>query len=220
MVAISDPTFPPFYVIRSAAATEPRANLGPRYPLRYHVHVPNLPRIVKAAVLCASLLLGPLFSPRGALATEVGTTRPTGVGFAVGEPTGIVAKHYVGPENAWDAGLSFFSLVSKCHTKSGFEACSSQTNIAINVDYLWQYPLIQGEVNLSWHFGAGARMWLFSADSAADNFAFAARMPIGVDMSFRKPEFLEAYIEFAPSLTLLPGVSPNLDPAIGLRFFF
>jgi hypothetical protein len=110
--------------------------------------------------------------------------------------------------------------VSKCHSKTGFEACSSQTNIAVNADYLWQYALIQGEVNLSWHFGAGGRVWLFSADQAADNFALAARMPIGVDMSFRKPEFLEAFIEFTPALTVLPGIDFNLEPAIGLRFFF
>gem|GEM_PF-604940 len=184
------------------------------------VAVPVVSRSFGIALASVSVLLMLLLGPNAAHATEVGTTRPTGIGFAVGEPTGIVGKHYVGPENAWDAGLSFFSLVSKCHSKTGFEACSNQTNIAVNVDFLWQYPLLQGEVNLSWHFGAGGRVWLFSADQAADNFALAARMPIGVDMSFRKPEFLEAFIEFTPSLTVLPGIDFNLEPAIGLRFFF
>ncbi len=184
------------------------------------VDVSVVSRSVRIALALSALTPGFLFGPNAACATEVGTTRPTGIGFAVGEPTGIVGKHYVGPENAWDAGLSFFSLVSKCHSKTGFEACSSQTNIAVNADYLWQYPLLEGEVNLSWHFGAGGRVWLFSADEAADNFALAARMPIGVDMSFRKPEFLEAFIEFAPALTVLPGIDFNLEPAIGLRFFF
>jgi hypothetical protein len=181
-----------------------------------------LPRAPQRVVSLAALptLLAVVLAGAPAGATEVGNARVAGLGFAIGEPTGIVGKYFVGPENAWDAGLSFFSAFGNCRTGNKWESCSGQLNIAVNVDYLWQYNLLDAEVKLDWHFGGGGRIWLFSGDERASNLAAAVRMPLGFDLTFRNPRFVEVFLEFSPALYILPAIGFNPEPAIGVRFYF
>jgi hypothetical protein len=45
-------------------------------------------------------------------------------------------------------------------------------------------------------------------------------MPVGVDLMFRKPDFLEVFLELAPALYLVPGVGLDIEAFLGVRFYF
>lgn len=170
-------------------------------------------------LMFAALLLSALAAP--ALATEVGRGRDMGVGFSVGDPTGIVGKIHLGPENALDAGLSLYSAWGgRCRDGNDYRGCGGYQHISFNMDYLWQYNLLQSTARLDWHIGPGGRIWLWSGDEAADDFGLAARMPVGIDFMPANPNLLEVYLEFVPTLHVVPFMGFYVGAALGVRFYF
>ncbi|MCG5055894.1 MAG: hypothetical protein KA712_23295 [Myxococcales bacterium] len=170
--------------------------------------------------LCRLWALVTLAATTSASATEVGTTRQVGVGFALGDPTGLVAKWFLGNGNALDAGLSLFSAFGRCRVEGAWEGCGSRTNVALNLDYLWQETLLEETGRLDWHVGAGGRIWLYTGDDRANDFAFAGRLPVGLDYMPPRPDRLELYLEFAPIFYVLPSLNLYLEAALGGRFYF
>lgn len=166
--------------------------------------------------------LGVLATAAEARATQVGSSRLAGVGFSFGEPTGVVGKLFLGSQNAVDAGVSLYGFSGYCKDKGSqkFDQCAGGSRLAVNVDYLWQYNLLPGDVRLDWHIGAGGRVWLWSGDSNSGNLAMAARMPIGLDLMPAKPDILEFFIELTPTFYLAPGQQLDLEGALGVRFYF
>jgi hypothetical protein len=152
-------------------------------------------------------------------ATAVGRGRNFGIGAAFGSPTSLVAKYFVGGGNAFDFGLGFWSY-GRCRGPRNDDRFCNYDNsfdrITFNLDYLWQDNLIAGTgARLDWHIGGGGRVW-----AGDGNFAAAARMPVGVDLMFRKPDFLEVFLELAPALYLVPGVGLDIEAFLGVRFYF
>jgi hypothetical protein len=47
-----------------------------------------------------------------------------------------------------------------------------------------------------------------------------ARVPIGLAAAFRRPSFLEAYLEIAPALVLFPPLDFTIDVGLGVRAYF
>jgi hypothetical protein len=45
-------------------------------------------------------------------------------------------------------------------------------------------------------------------------------MPLGLDLTFARPHFLEVFVEIAPGLIILPPLWPDIDAAVGVRFYF
>jgi hypothetical protein len=157
-----------------------------------------------------------------ASATEVGRGRNFGIGVAFGSPTSIVAKYFVGGGNAFDFGLGFWRYGwRRCYRFEDDRFCDDDRDafdlISLNADYLWQDSIVHGTgANLDWHIGAGARVWLGEGD-----FAAAARMPVGLDLTFRKPSFLEVFLEIAPALYIVPDpLDLDLEAHLGVRFYF
>ncbi len=166
-----------------------------------------------------------LVQPQQALATEVGTTRKVGIGIALGDPTGIVGKLFLNPGNAIDLGIGWgrWGWGHGCYNKNRNDYCGSWgRQVSLNADYLWQSNLVRGTAKLDWHIGAGGRVWFYrwAGDAGDTDLSLAARMPVGLDLSFDRPEFLEVFFEIVPSFFVLPGPDLNLDAAIGVRFFF
>ena len=171
------------------------------------------------AVMAVSVMAVLVGSVRVAGATEVGRGRNFGLGVAVGSPTSIVGKYFVGGGNAWDFGLGFW--------RYGWRDCGPDDNrfcdggrafdlISLNADYLWQDSIVRGTgANLDWHIGAGGRVWIGDGD-----FAAAARMPVGLDLTFRKPSFLEVFLEIAPALYIVPPLNLDIEAFLGVRFYF
>lgn len=156
-----------------------------------------------------------------ASATEVGRGRNFGLGVAFGSPTSIVAKYFVGGGNAFDFGIGFWRYGwRRCYRWGDDRFCDYDGGafdlVSLNADYLWQDALVHGTgASLDWHIGAGGRVWLGDGD-----FAAAARMPVGLDLTFRKPSFLEVFLEIAPALYIIPPIDLDLEAHLGVRFYF
>jgi hypothetical protein len=158
-----------------------------------------------------------------ARATEVGYSRRFGVGIELGDPTGLSAKLWVAPTNALDFGLGFWTYGNGAcfNDQNGQEVCGAfgHDNGTFNMDYLWQSNIIRGTAQLDWHIGGGGRMvWWGGCQSNC--IAVAARAPIGLDLMFNNPNFLEVFFELAPSFWLIPGLDFGIDGGIGVRAFF
>lgn len=148
-------------------------------------------------------------------ATEVGRGRNFGLGVAFGSPTSIVGKYFVGGGNAFDFGLGFWTYGWGCNNR-GFCEGRSFDVVTLNADYLWQDPIVAGsKANLDWHIGVGGRVWVGGGDAS-----IAARMPVGLDLTFRKPSFLEVFLEIAPAMYVVPGLYLDLEALLGVRFYF
>lgn len=176
-------------------------------------------RAILGSVL-ASLLGAPLAASPAAWATEVGSQRKLGLGFSIGAPTSLVGKYFLDATNAVDFGLSVWRLGRRCSSGGPTPyRCDSDGYLGIFGDYLWHDTLARGTAQLDWHFGPGARMWIGN-DSRGENLALAARMPLGLDLTFDRPGFVELFIDIAPALYVVPDASLEIEAFLGARFYF
>jgi hypothetical protein len=175
-------------------------------------------RVIPALTLHAAFVLAFVLTAGAARATEVGSGRPFGVGFAIGSPVALVGKAFLGSRNAIDFGLGSFARYGRydCDDRPGHRWCS---NLTIHADYLWQEPLARGTANLDWHIGVGGRLW-FGDSRYEDAFALAGRMPFGLDLTFARPDMLEIFLELAPALYIAPAVGLTIEALIGPRIYF
>jgi hypothetical protein len=190
-------------------------------------------RHVVVAMLLSSALVLAAGAP--ASATEVGTSRNLGLGVAVGTQTSLVGKYHIDRESALDFGLSFWRYRHGCwRDNRGVVYCDRYRygygprdgGLGLQAGYLWQDNLIRRQANLDWHIGLGGRVWFWDNSYYDDayyddhNVAFAVRMPVGLDLTFNKPSFLEVYLEVAPALYVFPAVDLLAEAFIGVRFYF
>jgi hypothetical protein len=173
---------------------------------------------VKRFLILTALTAVFLGGMRTASATEVGRSRNLGLGFAFGSPTSLVGKYFVGADNALDFGFGFWSYGWRCSGPRDEPYCNDGRAfdlVTLNADYLWQDQIVAGSgANLDWHIGVGGRVWL------GGDFAAAVRMPLGVDLTFRKPDFLEVFLEIAPAMYVVPGLDLDIEAFLGVRFYF
>jgi hypothetical protein len=165
--------------------------------------------------------------PRPAQATEVGSSRNLGLGLAVGTATSLVGKYFFDPRNAFDFGLSFWRWDRGCwRDNRGVRYCDRyyrNGGFGLNGDYLWQDTIARRSAKLDWHIGVGARLWSWDDRYYPEDdrdTAIAARMPLGLDLTFTRPSFLEVYLEAAPALYFVPAVDLDLEAFLGVRFCF
>ena len=178
-------------------------------------------RTILTALLAATLLTSIAGS---AHATEVGYGRKFGLGFVIGDPTGLTAKWWIGGTNALDFGLGFwgYGFNNRCWTdNNGNTNCDrfGYSNGTFNMDYLWQSNIVRGQAQLDWHIGAGGR-FVWWGGCSGDCFAVAARAPIGLDLMFNNPGFMEIFFELAPAFYLVPGFGFAIEGGLGVRFYF
>src|SRR5215813_10865977 len=115
-------------------------------------------RTLITTIVAATLTLAIAGAAR---ATEVGYARKAGLGFVLGDPTGISGKMWVGSTNALDAGLGFwgYGFNDRCFVDNqGRTICDrTSSNGTFNLDYLWQSNIVRGSAQLDSHIGAGGR---------------------------------------------------------------
>jgi hypothetical protein len=176
---------------------------------------------MKRALLTALVAMSLLGAMAGsAKATEVGYGRKFGLGFVIGDPTGLTAKWWIAPTNALDFGLGFWGYGFNNRCMDG-QPCSryGYSNGTFNMDYLWQSNIVRGQAQLDWHVGAGGRaVWWGGCNSNC--FDVIARAPIGLDLMFNNPGFLEVFFEIAPSFVLVPGFWFEVEGGLGVRIYF
>jgi hypothetical protein len=159
--------------------------------------------------------------------TEVGYSRKYGVGFVLGDPTGLSGKVWIGPTNAIDLGVGFYGYGFRRHCprgRDGLPVCGrhwGRSTISLNVDYLWESKLFErSAAQLDWHVGAGARAFFLGDPCAFDCWAIGARAPLGLDVTFTRPSFLEVFLELAPVFYVAPSPFLALEAGLGVRGYF
>lgn len=126
-----------------------------------------------------------------------------GLGFMLGEPTGVNAKYFIDRYNALDAGFGW--------------SLTDDHDFHLYADYLYHvYSVIHSESGKApIYFGVGARI-LFRDNK--DNKA-GLRIPLGLDYLFGNWPF-DVFLEVAPIVDLAPDTDFDLEGVIGARFFF
>ena len=160
--------------------------------------------------------------PQAAQATEVGTSRAFGLGVQLFDPTALIGKAFLDRNDAIDFGIGFWGY-GRCVDNNGnvYYCDNSYRYFSFHVDYLYEENIVDTVVRLDWHVGAGGRMaYWHHANYANRDVGFFARVPIGLDLAFRRPRWLEVYLEIAPGLWLYPPVDFDVDVGLGVRAYF
>lgn len=125
----------------------------------------------------------------------------TGIGFMVGEPTGLSLKSWTGGNNAFDVGLAW--------SLGRYDA------INIHADYLWHnfnlFDVNTGTMPL--YYGIGGRLILAENDAI-----IGARVPVGINYLFENDP-IGLFLEVAPIFNLAPATDFDVDGALGVRFY-
>ena len=127
--------------------------------------------------------------------------KDVGIGFMVGEPTGLSLKSWTGGNNAFDVGLAW-SL--------------SNDNIQINADYLWHNYNVFNDVDsgsLPLYYGIGGRV-IFDDDDAV----VGARVPVGINYLFEDSP-IGLFLEIAPVFNVAPDTDLDVEGGVGVRFY-
>lgn len=132
------------------------------------------------------------------------TSKDIGVGFMVGEPTGLSFKSWTGGNNALDLGVAW--------SLGRYDA------INIHADYLWHnYEVIGGDVDsgsLPLYYGIGGRVILAENDAI-----LGARVPVGLNYLFEDSP-IGLFIEVAPIFNIAPSTDFDVDGGVGIRYYF
>src|SRR5262245_27361599 len=155
-----------------------------------------------------------------ASATEVGYGRKFGLGVVIGDPTGLTGKLWIAPTNALDFGLGFwgYGVNNRCFQDT---PCGryGYHNGTFNMDYLWQSNIVRSQAQLDWHVGVGGRA-VWWGNCVGDCFDVAARAPIGLDLMFNNPSFIEVFFEVVLAFYFVPGFGLAPEGGLGIRFYF
>ena len=158
-------------------------------------------------------------------ATEVGASRNFGLGFQIGEPTAIMAKAFVGGAHAFDFGLGFGGWgYDWCRDSNGnsYRCGNVNHNFSFHMDYLYQENLVNRTNRLDWYVGFGGRLitHAYGSNELGHDVVVLARVPLGIAATFRRPDFLEAYLEIAPAIVIVPPLDFTIDVGLGVRAYF
>jgi hypothetical protein len=177
-------------------------------------------RVIPFTVLLLTAMAG---SSGMARATEVGTSRTFGLGVQLFEPTALIGKLFLDRNSALDFGMGFWGY-GRCYGPGGPYACyNGNQYFSVHFDYLYEEPIVDTTVRLDWHVGAGGRMAFggyYYYNNERRDVALFARVPVGLDLSFRRPRWLETYLEIAPGLWIFPPLAFDIDVGLGVRAYF
>jgi hypothetical protein len=132
---------------------------------------------------------------------DTGNGGNLGVGFMVGEPTGVSVK-------AWNNDRSAFVIGAAWSLGGRHEA------LHMHLDYLqhsWFKDVDEG--SLGFYYGLGGRA-IFTKDAM-----FGIRIPLGLTYVFGSIPF-DIFVEAVPILDLTPDTEFAGNGAIGLRYYF
>lgn len=149
-----------------------------------------------------------------AQATEVGSSRPFGLGIQLGAPTGITGKIYLGGRrNAID--FAFGGAYVDRYWWGGVWAQAS---------YHWHITELTSGNGVTIPFRVGVGGFLSTAYydwgwSGGYDAVIGARVPVGLDFDLEEVP-LQFYVEVAVDVTVLPPLAVGVDGGIGGRYYF
>jgi hypothetical protein len=124
-----------------------------------------------------------------------------GLGFMLGEPTGISFKIWNRQTVAFDAGAAW-SIVEEKHFQIHGDILLHNFNL---------FRVETGRMAL--FYGAGARIW-FASDTV-----FSLRIPFGLSYEFERTP-IELFLEVVPMIDLIPATEMGMAGAVGFRYYF
>lgn len=125
-----------------------------------------------------------------------------GVGFMLGNPTGLNGKMWLDDEHAVDGGFAL--------------SLGKHTNLSIHSDYLFQNDsaFFLNDVHaLDLYYGLGGRM------EFGEDLEIGVRVPVGLAHRMKDPN-ADVFAEVAPILDFIGRTGLELSFAIGARYYF
>lgn len=131
-----------------------------------------------------------------------------GLGFIIGEPTGLSLKYWLDEERAIDGAAAW--------------SYSENDSFQLHGDYLiHDYELLDAR-EMPVYYGIGARLKLKDDEGRGrneDDAIFGIRVPVGITYLFDDAP-LDLFFEIVPVLDIAPDVELDINAAVGLRFYF
>ena len=178
---------------------------------------------MKRVTILSALFLATLAAgPGAARATEVGTARTFGLGVQLFDPTALIGKAFLDRNDAVDFGVGFWGY-GRCVDNNGnvYYCDNTYHYFSFHFDYLYEEPIVDSVVRLDWHVGVGGRIAYWNhVNNTNRDLGLFARVPIGLDLAFRRPRWLEVYLEIAPGLWVYPPIDFDIDVGLGARAYF
>lgn len=139
--------------------------------------------------------------------------RGFGLGFVIGEPTGVSAKLWTSQKNAFDFGLGWSVGGDRI---SNFSGTHSGSRIHFHMDYLWHsFDAIKSQERFPLYYGIGGR---FNSGGGYDS-SFGVRGVFGIAwLPHSTP--LDVFLEVVPVLQLTKSTGFGMDAGLGVRFYF
>jgi len=116
----------------------------------------------------------------------------TGIGFILGEPTGLSLR------------IDNFPVIGV--------AWSLNNYFHIHCDYWIKTPHIKK--GLFWYWGFGGK--ITSNIQSGNNLSFGMRVPLG--LRYYPSKRIEIFFEIAPGLIIIPETASDFDIGLGMRF--
>lgn len=159
----------------------------------------------KRAIYFSALLCSTVLTAGPALAAG-----NFGLGFVLGDPSGITAKYFLGDDHALAAGIGD----------------TAGHGFYLNVDYLKHFRGIIPAPEFALYLGGGGAFYhyhrehnsSFRDDDKEEN-RLEARVPFGINYVF-KPVPVEVFFELAPAIRLVPDVDFRIRAGLGARYYF
>ena len=137
-----------------------------------------------------------------------------GLGLIIGEPTGISAKLWTSPVNAFDFGLGWSRGGDWIGRNDGYYR--SGTRVHFHMDYLWHaFDVIRSSDRFPLYYGIGGRI----NGGSGYTSSIAVRGVFGIAWLPRDTP-IDLFFELAPSLQLTSSTGFGIDAGIGGRYFF
>lgn len=181
-------------------------------------HTPMARRRLSSALVVVFTLSLLSFTAREASASGIGNSNNFGLGFILGQPTGISIKYFFAQEHAINAAVGV-----------GWWAGH---NFHIHADYNYHFMLTKTpSFDLPLYIGGGIKFFWFYHDRYHpywddrrddDDYSRAGlgvRVPIGIALHLNKPT-LEIFLEVVPGFAFLPWFDGFVDGGVGLRYYF
>jgi hypothetical protein len=149
-----------------------------------------------------------------AVQVSVAQERTFGLGLIIGEPTGISAKLWTSPVNAFDFGLGWSIGGDRIGNYKG--DYNGGSRVHFHMDYLWHaFNVIHSTERFPLYYGVGGRI----NTGAGYNSSVAIRGVIGIAWMPRETP-IDIFVEVVPSLQLTSSAGFAIDAGLGARYFF
>ncbi len=129
-----------------------------------------------------------------------------GIGFVLGDPSGITGKLFISSSDAIDAGIG----------------ASHDHGAYLYGDYLRHFSGVFPVPSLLLYLGIGPGFYDHDNEgrnhSGSDENGLECRFPIGLEYRFTTIP-LAAFLELVPAMTVVPDIDFHLRGGLGIRYF-